>query len=167
MQRITPCMSAKSVSALVATCLLVTSCGARVRAPSGGVQGAPRVGWVIMAGTRDDPDQEFVCQSDPRSECAMPASQPNSQAFSRAYFYFFPTMNDTTYAGTIQIGFFEGTAPHEIKPNITVKRGGPVANTSVLGIVSSMPGPRELRIALNAQGGATQEIRDTVPVLVK
>jgi hypothetical protein len=155
---------------LVLSCvlLLTMSCGARVRVPAGGTGAMPRIGWVIMVGTRDDPDQDFVCQSDPRTECVMPASQPDSQAFSRAYFYFFPAAaNDTKFAGTIQIGFFEGAIPHEMTPNLTVKRTGPPGQTSVLGIVSSMRGPHELRIAVNAQGATTQEIRDSVPVTIK
>lgn len=97
----------------------------------------------------------------------MPASQPSSQIFSRTYFYFLPAATDTKYGGSIQIGFFEGARPHEVAPDVTVKRGGPIANTSVLGIISSMPGPRAMTIAVTAQGETTQEIRDSVQVTVK
>jgi len=147
--------------------LLTTSCGTRVPVPSGGAAGTPRLGWVIMVGDRDNPDREFVCQSEPRTPCVMPASRADSQAFTDVHFYFHPASNDTTYSGKIQLGFFEGATPHELTPKVTVKRGESRANTSVVGIVSSRPGTHAMTIAVTAESATPREIREQVPIEVK
>ena len=69
--------------------------------------------------------------------------------------------------GTVHIGFFEGAAPHEVKPNVTVKPGGPVARSSVAGIVSSTPGTRTLTIAIVADNGTTRQIQEDIPVKIQ
>ena len=160
-------MGAKMFLAVVGILLLTTGCERRVHAPPTGPPGTPRVGWVIMVGDRDNPDREFVCQSDPRSECMMPASRPNDQAFTAVYFYFHSATTDTRYTGTIQIGFLEGSTPYEVKPNVTVKRGASAAASSISGIVSSKPGNYPMTITVDAESGSTHLIRDRIPVTVK
>jgi len=160
-------MVAKTFLAVIGILLLQTGCGMRVPAPSGGPPGAPRVGWVIMAGDRDNPDRDFVCQSNPRTACVMPASRPDNQTFTDVHFYFHSATADTKYTGTIQIGFMEGSTPHEVTSNVTVKRGDSPANTSVSGIVSSTPGTHPMTIAIVAESGTIQQIRERVPVTVK
>src|SRR4051794_27860388 len=162
-------MTSKLFAGCVGATLAVTAaaCETRVPVPAGGPAGAPRVGWVIMVGDRDNPDREFVCQSDPRTDCVIPASRGDSQAFSDVHFYFHPAATDTKYSGKIQVGFFEGATPHELTPNVTVKRGDSRANTSVVGIVSSQPGAHDMTIAMVAESGTPREIRDRIRIDVK
>ena len=147
--------------------LLLTGCEKRLSVPSGGSPGIPHVGWVIMVGDRENPDREFVCQSDPRTDCVMPPSQPDNQTFTNTHFYFHSGTTDTKYTGTIEIGFLEGSRPHVVKLNTTVKGGAPAGNSSVSGIVSPNPGRYALTIAVVAENGATREIRESVPVTVR
>jgi hypothetical protein len=160
-------MVARTFLGVIGILLLQTGCAMRVPVPSGGPPGTPRVGWVIMAGDRDNPDREFVCQSNPRTECVMAASRPDNQIFSAVHFYFHSATADTKYTGTIQIEFFEGATPHEVVSNVMVKGGGSPGNTSVSGIVTSKPGIHPMTIAIVAESGATQQIRERVPVAVK
>jgi hypothetical protein len=160
-------MAARTFLAVIGILFLQAGCMMRVPAPSGGPPGTPRVGWVIMAGDRDNPDREFVCQSNPRTACVMFASRPDSQTFSAVHFYFHSAATDTKYTGTIQIEFFEGSTPHEVTSDVTVKGRGSPANTSVSGIVSSKPGIHPMTIAMVAESGTTQQIRERVPVTVK
>ena len=148
--------------------LLTMGCGKRVPVPSVGTPGNPQVGWVIMVGDRDNPNREFVCQSDPRTDCVIPASRPGDQAFTDVHFYFHPAKAEVTYRGTILIPFFEGSTPHELKTDVTVKQGDAIANSSVSGIVPSKAGTYPMTIDVVAEsGGASQRIRDRVPVIVK
>ena len=148
----------------VSAILLLTSCEKRVPVPTGGSPGTPHVGWVIMVGDRENADREFVCQSDPRTECVVPASQPDNQTFTNVHFYFHSGTTDTKYTGNIQIGFL--TSPHEVKLNTTVKGGDTAGNSSVSGIVSSKPGGYQMTVAVDAENGGTRQIRDSVPVTV-
>jgi hypothetical protein len=147
--------------------VLLTGCEKRLPVPSGGSPGIPHVGWVIMVGDRENPDREFVCQSDPRTDCVMPPSQPDNQAFTNTHFYLHSGTTDTKYTGTIEIGFFEGSRPHVVKLNTTVKGGAPAGNSSVSGIVSAKPGRYPMTIAVVAENGETREIRESVPVTVR
>jgi hypothetical protein len=160
-------VNANRLLPLLGLVLVTSGCEKRVPVPSGATRGTPHVGWVIMVGDRDNPDREFVCQSDPRTDCVLPASRPDNQAFTDVHLYFHPASKETRYAGTVQIGFFEGATPHELKPNVTVKPGAPVARSSVAGIVSSTPGTRALTIAIVADSGTPQQIQELVPVRVQ
>ncbi len=160
-------MSAKTFGAVMGLMLLPMGCNKRVPVPSGGPVGTPRVGWVIMVGDRDNPNREFVCQSDPRTACVMPATRPDNQAFTNVYFYFHPTTSDTTYSGTIQITFFDGSTRHELKTHVTVKRGDAAGKSSVSGIVSAIPGNYPMTIDIVADSAIPQQIRDVIPVTVQ
>jgi hypothetical protein len=165
----TSAMLLKTRSAVtIGVLLLTTGCGKRVPLPAApGPSGTPHVGWVIMVGDRDNPNREFVCQSDPRTACVLPVSRPDGQVFTDVHFYFHPAKTEATYRGTILIPFFEGSTPHELKSNVTVKQGEAIANSSVSGIVPSKPGTYPMTIDVVAEsGGATQRIRERVPVIV-
>ena len=157
-------MGAKTFCAVTGI-LLLTGCEKRVPVPTGGSPGTPHVGWVIMVGDRENADREFVCQSDPRTDCVVPASQADNQTFTHVHFYFHSGTTDTKYTGTIQIGFL--MSPHEVKPNMTVKGGEPAGNSSVSGIVSSNQGRYPMTIAVVAENGETRDIRESVPVTVR
>jgi hypothetical protein len=159
-------MSAKTFLSVIGMLLVATACERRVPVPSGPA-GTPRVGWVIMVGDRDNPDREFVCQSDPRTDCVIAATQSDSQTLTDVHFYFHPGTSDTTYAGTIQIAFIAGATPHELKPNLTVKRGAAAGRSSVSGIVPAKPGNYPMLIDVVADSATPQQIRDVVPVIVK
>ena len=154
---------------LVAAVGLATACADhRVPMPTG-APGAPRVGWVIMHGDRDNPNEQFACQSSPRSDCAIPASRLDRQTFSEVHLYFHPTPTETKYSGVVQIGFFRGTElAQQVNPVVTVKPGD-VGNNSVVGIVTDRPGPQTLRIEISAvtASGVEEQIREQVPVIVE
>jgi hypothetical protein len=98
-----------SLIALVIATVFAVGCGAR-SAPQPAVKapGTPCVSWIIMRGNRDNPDEAFVCQSDPRNNCVVPVSRTGAQVFSNVYVYYHGAGADTKYTGSIQIGFFAG-----------------------------------------------------------
>jgi hypothetical protein len=162
----------QKASMVVATvaAVLASTCATPVPKPAGGVRGAPYVSWVIMSGDRDNPDQEFVCQSDPRTDCVIPPSRPDAQVFSDVHFYYHGAGAETKYTGSIDVGFFQG-APEsrKIQANTTVAKNESIMNHSVTGIVTAMPGSYPVTFALVADvsGGGSQPIRQEVPVAVK
>ena len=148
--------------------MFATGCARRIPEPVGGRTEAPHVGWVIMNGDADNPDREFVCQSNPRSECVVPVDRPDARVLAHVHFYYHAAATDTTYTGSIRIGFFD--QPHEINPNISVKRGEKPGNQSISDFVSSKPGTYTMSIAVVATStpsGQSQTIRDQVAVTVR
>ena len=148
----------------------VSGCAHRMPAPTTGPPGSPRVGWVIMTGDRDSPDHDFVCQSNPRSECVVPHSQPDGEVFSHLHFYFHPASTDMRYSGSIRLGFFKDRS-QELKPDLTVKAGDDPGNHSIVGIVTDRPGAYTMDVAVeatavNGSGGA-QRILENVQIVVK
>jgi hypothetical protein len=134
-----------------------------------GEPGAPRVGWIVMYGDSDNPDAEFACQSNPRTDCVVPASRPDGQTFSEVHLYLHPTPAETKYSGAMQIGFFRGNkAAQELKASDTVKPGQ-VANHSIVGIVTDKAGPQVLNVEFKAvmASGEIRQIHDQVTVLVR
>jgi hypothetical protein len=146
----------------------VTACAARAPEPVGGRTGAPHIGWVIMSGDADNPDRDFVCQSNPRSECVIPADRPDERVLGHVHVYYHPAATETKYAGSIRIGFFD--EPHEIIPNLTVKPGAKPGNQSVSNFVSSTSGTYTTSfavVATSTQTGQTQNIREDLTVTVR
>ena len=160
-----------SVIVVTAAAVLASTCAKRPPQPSGVAPGVPYVSWVIMSGDRDNPDQEFVCQSDPRTDCVMPVSRADAQVFSDVHFYYHGAGAETKYTGSIDVGFFQGSpATRQIQANTTVPKTEKIMNHSVTGIVTATPGSHPVRFALVATvtGSATgQPIQADVPVLVK
>ena len=152
-------------------CLLAVSaagCGIRIPTPVGGRTDAPRVGWVIMSGDADNPDRDFVCQSNPLSSCVVPADRPDARVLGHVYVYYHPAKTETKYTGSVRIGFFN--APHEFNPMLTVKPGGSPGNQSIADFISMKPGTYAMSIAVVATpttAGPAQNIRDQVSVTVK
>ena len=161
--------NASMLVAMVAAAFSWT-CATRVPKPAGGTPGAARVSWVIMSGDRDNPDQEFVCQSDPRNDCVMPVSRPDAPVFSDVHFYYHGAGAETKYTGSIDVGFFQGSAEsRKIQANTTVQKTGSIMNHSVTGIVTATPGSYPVTFALVADvtGAGSLPIREEVPVAVK
>jgi hypothetical protein len=148
--------------------VLAAGCGKRIPEPVGGHTDSPHVGWVIMSGDADNPDRDFVCQSNPRSECVVPVDRPDQRVLGHVHVYYHGTSTETKYTGAIQVGFFD--QPHEFNPTITVKPGEPPGNQSVSDFVSMKPGTYTMSIAVVAtpiQSGQAQNIRDQVSVIVR
>jgi hypothetical protein len=154
--------------AAIVPAAVVTACAARTPEPVGGHTGAPHIGWVIMSGDQDNPDRDFVCQSNPRSECVMPADRPDERVLGHLHVYYHPAATETKYAGSVRIGFFD--QPHEINPNLTVPPGGKPGSQSVSDFVSSKPGTYTTLFAIDATStpnGQKQSIREEVSVTVR
>jgi hypothetical protein len=158
---------------LILTCWCAVSssvCGARVPQPVGAPRGVPHISWVVMAGDSDNPDAQFVCQSDPRTDCVFTASRPGAQVWSSLYLYYHGVGEEIRYAGSIQIGFFEGppTEAHEVRPNIIVK-GNEIIHQSVVDDVTATPGTYSMTfdVVATTATGKLQPIRDAVRVVVK
>ena len=148
--------------------MLATSCARRVPEPVGGHTDAPHLGWVIMSGDRDNPDRDFVCQSNPRSECVASVDGPDARVLAHVHFYYHPTAAETKYTGSIRIGFFD--TAHEIHPNVTVKPGDPPGNQSVSDFVSTKPGAYTLTtavVATSVLSGVVTQIREQVQVTLR
>jgi hypothetical protein len=146
-----------------------TGCARRIPEPVSGHTDSPHLGWVIMSGNAENPDRDFVCQSSPPSECALPVDRADARVLGHVHFYYHPVAAaDTKYSGSIRIEFFD--RPHDINANSTVKAGGSPGNQSVSDFVSSKPGAYTMTIAVVATSvpsGAIQNIREQVPVTVK
>lgn len=158
------------IGAMVASAFTST-CAKKAPVPVDVAPGTPHVSWVIMAGDRDNPDQDFVCQSDPRNDCVVSVSRPDAQVFSDVHVYYHGTGTDTKYVGSVQIGFFRGPAEsHNIETNMTVSKTDRIANQSVTGIVTETPGNYAVSFSLVATSLGTasnQAIQAQVPVVVK
>jgi hypothetical protein len=159
------------VTVVILVVALTSTCAKGVPKPAGVPQGTPHISWVLMYGDRDNADREFACQSDPRTECVLPASKPDAQVFSDIHFYFHGAGAETRYEGTITIGYLQGAPEtHTSRTNITVQKNGSITNSSTTGIVTSTPGTYAVSmsvIATVSDTGKTQEIREPIPVVVK
>ncbi|MQA29817.1 MAG: hypothetical protein GEU82_08265 [Luteitalea sp.] len=121
-----------------------------------------------MTGDRENPDQDFVCQSSPREECVLPVSRPDRRVYAHVHLYFHPAAVDLRYTGLVHIGFFENAA--DVKADVSVKAGGAPGNHSVTGIVTAIAGQHAMTIDVLAAPTAsesTQEVREQVQVVVK
>ena len=161
-------MPKTSILVAMAAAVLSSTCAKRIPEPVGGHTDSPHVGWVIMSGDADNPDRDFVCQSNPRSECVVSVDRPEVRVLGHVHLYYHAYAMETKYTGSIRIGFFD--EPHEINPSMTVKPGQSPGNQSVSDFVSSRPGTYPLSIAVVATSiptGQTQNIRDQVNVIVR
>jgi len=158
---------------LLGTTLIVVSCARSIPKPKpvAAAPGTPSVTWVVMSGDRENPDQDFVCQSDSPGECVVPASRPDEQVFSDVHVYYHGADTDIKYVGAVRIGFFRRSSDTEqIDTNLTVKKGEPIGNQSVVGIVTDVPGSYEIAFNLTAESippGNKREIRERLSVVVK
>ena len=164
-------MRCHAVIVLAIVSALPAACARRVPPPAGLAAGTPYISWIIMSGDGDNPDQEFVCQSTPRSDCVVPASRPDAQVFSDAHFYYHGAGAETKYVGTIDIGFFQGSREaHLVKTDMAVKKGESIANQGVVGIVTSTPGSYAIAfdfVATVTDTGKSLPIREQVSIVVK
>jgi hypothetical protein len=158
---------------VIASCLacLALNCARGIPKPAGVAPGTPYVTWVLMSGDRDNPDRDFVCQSDQSTECVVPASRPDEQVFSDAHFYYHGVGADIRYVGSIRIGYFRVSSDgQQIQTNMAVKKSDTIVNQSVVGIVTDTPGNYEIIFNLTAgpaSGGAnSREIRERLPIVV-
>jgi hypothetical protein len=156
------------VMAVAAACCI--SCARHAPEPPIRVPGKPYVSWVIMSGDSDNADGDFVCQSDPRTDCIVPVSRADARVFSDVHVYYHGAGAETRYAGTMQIGFFQGSATAaKTQVDIAVKQNGSITNQSVVGIVTSTPGSHTIDFDLMATVDAakSQPIRDQLKVIVR
>lgn len=157
------------IPVLIVSVPLIVSCAKRPPEPRV-TPGTPHISWVVMSGDRDNPDADFVCQSDPANDCTVQASRPGAQVFSDVHVYYHGVGGETKYAGSFDVGFFEGEpASHRIQTAITVHKNESITNQSVTGIVTSTPGTYAIQFALTATltGGQTRSIDNQISVVVK
>jgi hypothetical protein len=153
---------------LIVAIVLTSACAGRVPVRAGLAPGTPHIGWVIMQGDRDNPDQQFVCQSDPRSDCVVPVSRADAQVFSNLYVYYHRAEAETKYSGKMLIGFFRGGGEPAHDTNITVPKSESIANQSTSGIVTDTPGEYAVTFELAATAnGNSHSIREKIAVVVK
>src|SRR5262245_13660501 len=81
--------------------------------PAAAAQGTPSVTWVVMSGDRENPDRDFVCQSNSPGDCVVPVSRPDEQIFSDVHLYYHGADTDIKYVGAIRIGLFRGASCNE------------------------------------------------------
>ena len=131
----------------------------------------PHISWLVEVQTASG-QERTVCQSDPRSECVLPASTADNRTFATVHLYLHPVKSgETKYSGTMRVGFLNGTAAeaHDSRVDSTVSRGDSPTNISVTGIVARTTGAYTVAISLVAApaSGSPLELRDTIPVTVK
>ena len=90
---------------------------------------------------------------------------------SEVHIYYHGAGDETKYAGTIQIGFFDGSpASHTLKTNVAVKKTERITNQSVSDIVTSKPGTYAVEFDLVAtvtDTKKTQPIKERINVVVR
>ena len=159
------------ISLVLLTVALTWTCAKPVPEDVGVPPGTPYISWVLMYGDRDDADREFACQSDPRTDCVLPASKPDAQVFGDIHFYFHGAGAETRYEGAINIGYLQGAPDsHTSRTTITVQKDESITNSSTTGIVTSTPGTYAVTISQTAtvkDAGKTQAIQESIPVVVK
>jgi hypothetical protein len=150
---------------------LTTGCGGhRIPEPSGTHPPEPHISWSIHAGTADDLDQLLVCDSDSRAECVVGASHPERKVFATLHLYLHPASTDTTYTGTVQVGFFGGDQRSlRIDVKQTIKPGEKPRGSTIYDLLPTEAGTYPMEIALTATLalGERREIREEVTVVVK
>ena len=155
----------RRIVALLVIPLGLVACGSHTGPVPVGERSVPRVGWVIMQGTADNPDEEFVCQSNPRNDCTMRASTADRKVFTDVFLYFHPIGMPVRYEGDAEISFLNATHHLPIATPVDAKN---VARNSVVGIVSEKPGTYNLTFSATATTSAGPvQIADRVPVTVK
>lgn len=149
--------------------MIIAGCGRKIPEPVPHPP-SPHISWEIKVGDQDNPDKTSVCQSDPRSECVVPATTPERQVLATVHVYFHPATVETKYSGSAQVGFFEGSPAHELKIDATVKPGDSPATNTIYAIVKSQPGTHRVRIAAVASPvptGRAANIREQINVIVR
>jgi hypothetical protein len=146
---------------------LTAGCAGRAAPKAPGPPGTAKVGWVIMSGDRENPDREFICQSEPRTDCVMAASRGTEQVFAHVYVYHHAAATQLKYTGSIRVPFFNGGA-YDFQPDLMVAPGGSPGNQSIVGVVTATPGTYPFTIAVVATPptGVAKDIRDEIPVRV-
>lgn len=164
-------MSRYSLVLTIVGSIFTSTCVKRVPEPANLAPGMPHVSWVLMYGDRETADGEFACQSEPRTDCVLPASRPNAQVFADIHIYYHGAGSETRYEGTMSIPYLEGSAQsHESRTNITVKKTESITNQSVTGIVTAAAGTYAVTLSLTAtvtDTGKTYPIHETIQVTVK
>jgi len=152
-------------------CALAMACVKRVPEPSNLAPGTPHVTWVLMYGDRDNPDEEFACQSGAAASCVIPVSRPDAQVFTDIHIYYHGAGAETRYQGTATIGYLQGSAESfSSRMNMTVKKNDSITNQSVTGIVRSTPGTYDVTFALTAtrtDTGKATPIHETIRVALR
>lgn len=150
--------------------IFAVACAKRVPEPPTVRQDQPHVSWQIRSGPTGD--ENTVCQSDTPTNCLLAATTAQRRSMATIHLYLHPTLVDTTYRGTMSVGFFDEATPgaHQTNVNTTVKANGSPGNVSVTGIVSPRPGTYRLTVSLRAQSGVDQtgqNVREEVQVRVQ
>ena len=151
--------------AICVSLLALAGCASRSGPEPIGDSSSPRLGWVIMHGSADNPDAEFACQSNPKNPCALPASTAQRRVFSNVYLYFHPIGAPARYEGTVEISFLGTGRPAPVALSVPAKGMG---NNSVVGIVTDKPGDYTLALSLTAATpSGPVKLDERVPVTVR
>lgn len=162
---------ARSIVVVAVAGVVASACAKRVPEPANVAPGTPHITWVLMYGDRDNSDREFACQSEPKTDCVIPASRPDSQAFADAHFYFHGAGEETKYEGATSIGFLQGAPEGQARrTNITVKKDESITNSSTTGIITSTAGTYTVALDFTAtvtDTGRRQPVRESFQVRVQ
>jgi len=164
-------MEIRSFVVLTLVALISSACAKRVPEPTGVAPGTPHISWVLMYGDRDTPDQEFACQSEPRTDCVLPVSRPDAQVFSDIHLYYHGVGGETKYEGTKNLSYLQGSPEsHNSRVNVTATKNESITNESVTGIVTSVPGTYTVTVSVTATVSGTGKkhpIQESFQVIVK
>jgi len=163
-------MRRRSIVAVMMAGVLMSGCATRVPKPANVAPGTPHVSFVLMFGDRDNADTEFACESEPRTDCVLPASRTDAQSFSDIHVYYHGVGAETRYEGTLSIGYLQAAQSHVSHTNVTVMKKEGITNQSVIGIVTSKPGTYPVTWTMTATDvstGQTFPVNQTIQVTVK
>ena len=136
-------------SAFAMSLTTMGGCAGRIVTPAPiGASNQPRAAWTIRAGSEYGFERE-VCRSDQDQLCIVPASTADRPTHAVVSVYLYPAAATTNYSGAF-LSEFVGHGNREVKVDEIVAPGRPPSYVASSGIVTSVPGVYEFRMALFA-----------------
>jgi hypothetical protein len=158
----------RHVAAVVLIMAASSACGGRVSPATPGSVTEPRASWRISAGTEFGSEKE-VCRSDRSQPCVIAASASGTPTHATVSVYLYPAAGEqTTYRGAFLSSFLGGRG-HETPVDYPIKPGERGSFVTSSGVVTSVPGEYEFRMALfaNVAGRSDpHQFQQSIPVRV-
>lgn len=133
-------------------------------------EAAKHISWEIRTGG-DLGDADVVCGSaQPATPCVLTASTGQKPVLTTVHIYLHDLAQPTTYVGSIQAPFVEGSAQKSGDVNVTVPPAGKPVAATISGRVTARPAAYTLNISLDAtlaNAAPPQHISESRPVTVR
>ena len=157
---------ASTVGVVLTVCAI--GCAGRVAPVAAvGEPDEPRASWVIKGG--DYGSERELCRSDRDIPCVIEASAGEETTSAVVSVYLYPAGDaPTTYKGALLAGFM-GSRPggYETTVDYSIKPGDRPSFVAAIGLVTTVPGDYEFRMALFAEVGGKDPRQFQQAILVR